>query len=131
MTFLATFTLNFHSDVCKTTTFCFKMYSPCKTWKKPIDNAGFFTFFYSIGPTLAQFLLQGHTHFDFLLVSSTDINNNFNWNLVVLKKISKTFKNYHFLAQLEQKWSPHGPPTEQTNKNNNNNNNNNNYKTKS
>ena len=35
--------------------------------------------------------------------------NNFNWNPVVLKKIAKTPKNQHFLAQLVQKWGPHGP----------------------
>ena len=29
-------------------TFCFKMYSPCKLWEKPIDNAGFFTFFITL-----------------------------------------------------------------------------------
>ena len=38
--------------------------------------------------------------------------NNFNWNPVVLK----TPKKYHFLAQLVQKWGPHGPrPKEENN----------------
>ena len=34
--------------------------------------------------------------------------NNFNCNPVVLKKIAKTSKTYNFLAQLVQKWGPHG-----------------------
>ena len=43
--FYAIFALNFHSDLCTATTFCFKRYSPSKIWQKPIDKACFFTFF--------------------------------------------------------------------------------------
>ena len=39
--------------------------------------------------------------------------NKFNWNPVLLKKIAKTSSNYHFLAQLVQKWGPHGPRPKQ------------------
>ena len=42
-----------------------------------------------------------------MLGKSININN-FDWNPVVLKEIAKTSKNYHFLAQLVQKWGPHG-----------------------
>ena len=38
-------------------------------------------------------------------MSGNSINiKNFNWNLVVLKNFAKTSKNYHFSAQLVQKW---------------------------
>ena len=53
--FVAIFALNFHSGVCTTTTFSFNRYSPCKIWKKLIDNACFLTF-HNIGPNLAQIL---------------------------------------------------------------------------
>ena len=43
-----------------------------------------------------------------MLGNSINIKN-FNWNPVVLKKFAKTSKNYHFLAQLVQKNSCHGP----------------------
>ena len=66
---LATFALIFYSGVFTTTTFCFKMYSPCKT-SININN-----------PKLEY--------------SSSE------------KKIAKTTKNNHFLAELVQKWGPH------------------------
>ena len=43
-----------------------------------------------------------------MLGNSTNIKN-FNWNPVVVKKMSKTSKNYYYSAQLVQKWGPHGP----------------------
>ena len=65
------------------------MYSPCKIWEQPIDNASFFTFFQNTGPNLAQILLQDHTHFGFfagfqwnMLWDSINISN---FNPVVLK----------------------------------------------
>ena len=44
MAFLAILPLNFHSGVHTTIMSCFKQYSPCKIWEKPIDNTSFFTF---------------------------------------------------------------------------------------
>ena len=55
VSFLAIFVLNFDSSVFATTTFCFKRYSPNKKWKKPIDNACFFTFFTTLGITWPKF----------------------------------------------------------------------------
>ena len=83
--------------------------------KKKIDNTHFFTFFTTlhiiwpkfcpkITPTLIffcwfQMKCQG---MQLMLIT--------NWNPIVLKKkIAKTLKNYQFLAQLVQKWGPHGP----------------------
>ena len=43
-----------------------------------------------------------------MLGNSISIKNS-DWNPVVLKKIAKTSKNYHFSAQLVKKWGPHGP----------------------
>ena len=48
MTFLAIFALDFHLGVFKTSTSCFKIYSPYKIWKKPIDNASLFTSFITL-----------------------------------------------------------------------------------
>ena len=47
-----------------------------------------------------------------MLGNSINIKN-FNWNTVVLKKFAKTSKNYYLLAQLVQKWGPHGPRPKQ------------------
>ena len=47
-----------------------------------------------------------------MLRNSTNIKN-FNWNAVVVKKMSKTSKNYYYSAQLVQKWGPHGPRPKQ------------------
>ena len=47
-----------------------------------------------------------------MLVDSININN-FNWNPLVPKKFAKSSKNYHFLAQLVQKWSLRGPQPQQ------------------
>ena len=47
-----------------------------------------------------------------MLGNSTNIKN-FNWNAVVVKKMSKTSKNYYYSAQLVQKWGPHGPRPKQ------------------
>ena len=87
--FLDIFALNFHSGVCTTTCFCFKRYPPCKIWSKCL-----FYFFRNIGPNLAQFLPQNHTHFFFfassqwnMLKALININNNCYWNPWVLKKI--------------------------------------------
>ena len=44
-----------------------------------------------------------------MLGDSININN-FNWDLVVLKKIAKTPENYQFFAQLLQIWGPHAEP---------------------
>ena len=100
LAYLPIFVLTFRSGICTTTTFSFKRYSPCKIWKNPIDNTHFFTFFHNIGSNLAQILPQDLTHFDFfagfqwnMLRDSININN-FNWNLVLLKKLwPKLHKN--------------------------------------
>ena len=89
-----------------------------KIWKKPNDIACFFTFFYNIGHNLAQILPQNHTRFDFfpgfqwsMLANSINIKN-FNWSPVLLKNFCKNLKILLFLAQVVQKWGPHGrrPP---------------------
>ena len=63
--FGALFAIGFHSCVWTSTTFHFKRYSPCKIWKKPIDNVLFLYFFHNIGLNLVQILPQDHTRFDF------------------------------------------------------------------
>ena len=81
----AIFALNFHSGICKNTTLCFKRYSPCKLWKKPIDNASFFTFLMTLdGPNLAKILSQDHTHFFFFFAG-------FQWNMLEQGHIQSKF----------------------------------------
>ena len=77
----------------------------------------FVYFFTTLDLIWLKFLPQDYTHFDFfscfqlnMLGDSINING-FNWNPVVLKKIAKTSKGYHFLAQLVQKMgSPWATP---------------------
>ena len=87
------FVLNFHSGVCTTTTLCFKRYSPCKIWKKPIDNASFFTFFTTLDLIWPKFFPKTkHTFFagfQWSVLGDSIHINNINWNPVVLKKKKK------------------------------------------
>ena len=95
-------------------------YSPCKIWKKSIDNAYSFAFFHNIGPNFAQILPQDHTHFDFLagfqwnmLLDSININN-VNWNPEVLKKIAKTSKLPFFVLTCAKMGFPWATPKTKT-----------------
>ena len=93
--FLAIFALNFYSGICTTTTFCFKMYSPCKIWKNPIDNTRFFTFFTILGQQIWPKFYPKTTHtlifffagFQWNILGDSINTNDFNWNPLVLKKI--------------------------------------------
>ena len=69
--------------------------------KKTIGNAYFFTFFTTLGLICPKFCLK--TTPTLIFFASFLVNYS-----VVLKKFAKTSKNYHFLAQLVQKWGPMG-----------------------
>ena len=92
MVFLPIFALNFHSRVCKTTTFLLKIVPHVK-YERNLLIMPVSLLFHNIGPNFAQILPQDHTHFDFfagleynVLGDSIKINN-FNYNPVVLKNI--------------------------------------------
>ena len=70
MAFLSVFALNFYSSVCKRTTFCCKKYSPCKIWKKPIDNTCLFSFFTTFCQIWPKVCLKTTPTLIFLLVSN-------------------------------------------------------------
>ena len=104
MAFVAIFALNFHSGVC--TTFCFKSYSPCKTWKRLIGNASFFTFFTTLDliwpkfcPKITPIFFFFFAVFQWNMLGDSIGIKNFNWNPVVLKKICQTI----FQPNLHQK----------------------------
>ena len=88
MAFLAILALNLNSGVCTTTTYCFKRYSPCKIWKKPIDIPVSLLF----SKYWAKFCPKTTPTLIFIAgfqwnMSGDSINiNNFNWNPVVKKK---------------------------------------------
>ena len=93
----------------------FRRYSPYKIWKKRIDNACFFTFFTTLGLIWPKFCPKTtptsiyFAGFQWNMLRDSIFINNFNWNWVFWNFFAKTLKNYHFLAQLLQKWGPHLP----------------------
>ena len=115
--FLAIFALNFHSSICTTTNFCFKRYSsPCKIWKKLIENACFFTFFTTLDLIWPKFCPKATPTLIFfagfqwnMLRGSIDINN-FNWlesgssEKVLLKPLKLPFFDPTF-AKMESLWA--------------------------
>ena len=114
LAYLPIFALTFHSGICTTTTFCFKRYSPCKIWKKTLLIIPISLLFFT---TLGQIWPQDPTHFDFfagfqwnMLRDSININN-FNWNLVVLKKkLLKPLKITIFWPKLRKNGAPWAMP---------------------
>ena len=85
-------------------TFCFKRYSSCRIWKKPIDNACF-TYFATLLDLIRPKFCTKTTptlifvaSFQWNMLPSININN-FNWNSVVMKILLKPQKFTIFLPK--------------------------------
>ena len=83
--------------LCKTTTLCFKRYSPGKIWKKPINNA----FFFCVGFQWNMFRIQ-------LILITLKLQSSSSE-----KKVDKTSQNYHFWTQKRNCYGPQ--PNKKTN----------------
>ena len=119
MAFPAIIAIKFHSGGFTITTLCFKRYSPSNIWKKHNGIAYFFTFFTTLDIIWSKFCPKTTPDLIFFagfqwimlgiqLILKTLIEIQWFW-----KYFAKTSKNYYFLAQIVQKWGPHGPRPKQ------------------